>query len=324
MEIPLPKIVQTKQAKNESSFVVSPLYPGYGVTVANSLRRVLLSSLAGFAVDRVKIEGVEHEFSTMEGMKEDILLFVLNLKNLRVKLLSGDDATLSLDVKGAKKVKASDIKAPSNVEILNPDLDLLTLNASGKMKAEIFINKGVGYVTQEDKLEEEKISGNNREIGSILMDSIYSPVIKVNFENGYVQVGRRTDFEKITLGVETDGSVEPKDAVIQAAKILADHFAVLAEIKKEEKVAVDVEKSPALKTETSEKIVEGEGEEKKKTIAELNLTTRTANALMNNNIKTVAGLLKLSEEKLVNLEGLGEKGAKEILTKLKKLGLIEK
>lgn len=321
MEIPLPKIVQTKKTKAEAIFEISPLYPGYGVTVANSLRRALLSSLAGFAVDRVKIDGVDHEFSTLSGMKEDILAFLLSLKNLRVKLLSGDEATLILDIKGPKEVTAKDIKTPSNVEILNPDLPLLTLNKTGKIKAAISIKKGIGYVTQEEKLEEEKINGNEREIGSILLDSIYSPVIKVSFESNYIQVGRRTDFEKITLNVLTDGSVEPKDAVIQASKILADHFGVLSEIKKAETVSAEVEKTKALQVESEAK---EETDEKKKTIAELNLSTRTANALLNNGIKTVAGLLRFSEEKMVDLEGLGEKGAKEILAKLKKLGLLEK
>lgn len=321
MKIPLPKIVQSKQTGSTGVFEISPLYPGYGTTIANSMRRVLLSSLAGYAVDRVKIDGVDHEFSTLEGMKEDILTFLLTLKNLRVKLISGDEATLTLEVKGPKEVKASDIKTPSNVEIINSDLVLMTLNANGKIKAKIYIKKGIGYVTQEEKLEDEKINGSERSIGEILLDSIYSPVLKVNFETGYTQVDRRTDFEKVILTVETDGSVEPKDAMISAAKILADHFAVLSEIKKEEKVIVDVEKGQTLKTKTSgkEKI-----DEKKKTIAELNLNTRTVNALMNNNIKTVAKLLRLSEEKLINLEGLGKKGAKEILTKLKRLGLIEK
>ncbi|MDD3773942.1 MAG: DNA-directed RNA polymerase subunit alpha [Patescibacteria group bacterium] len=321
MEIPLPKIVQTKKTDYLGIFEISPLYPGYGVTVANSMRRVLLSSLAGYAVDRVKIDGIDHEFSTLEGMKEDVLAFLLTLKNLRVKLISGDEATLSLDAKGPKEIKARDIKTPSNVEILNPDLVLMTLNKEGKIKAEIHIKKGIGYVTQEEKLEDEKLNGSERSIGEILLDSIYSPVLKVNFETGYVQVGRRTDFDKVTLTIETDGSIDSKDAVMSAAKILADHFAVLAEIKKEEKVTVDVEKGPKLKAEKKEKAV---ADEKKKTIAELNLSTRTANALMNNNIKTVSGLLRLSEEKLINLEGLGEKGAKEILAKLKKLGLIEK
>jgi DNA-directed RNA polymerase subunit alpha len=322
MEIPLPKIVQTKKTKTSSVFEIGPLFPGYGVTVSNSLRRVLLSSLAGYAVDRVKIDGVEHEFSTMEGVKEDILSFLLNLKNLRVKLLSGDEATLVLDIKGPKAVIAKDIKTPSNVEILNPDLPLLTLNKIGKIKATISVNKGIGYVTQEDKLEEEKINGSEREIGSILLDSIYSPVQKVSFETSFIQVGRRTDFEKVILNVETDGSVEPKDAVVQAAKIITDHFAVLSNVKKAESVSVSVEKAKETKEEALEKAEEAD--EKKKTIAELNLSTRTANALLNNSIKTVANLLRLPEEKLVALEGLGEKGAKEILAKLKKLGFVEK
>jgi DNA-directed RNA polymerase subunit alpha len=320
MEIPLPKITQIKKSGNEAQFEIAPLFPGYGVTVANSLRRILLSSLAGFAVDQIKIDGALHEFSTLEGMKEDVLSFLLNLKNLRIKVASGNEATLTLDVKGPKEVSAKDIKTPSNVEIINQDLPLLSLNKNGKFKASIVVKKGIGYVTQEEKLEEEKIEGSKRDVGSILLDSIYSPVLKVNFESGYVQVGRRTDFEKVILTVETDGSATPKDAVIKAAKILADHFAVLADIKKQDKSSVEVEKTK----EEAEKKEEPKNDAKKKTIAELNLSTRTANALINNGIKSVSGLLRLSEEKLIALEGLGDKGAKEIISKLKRMGLIDK
>ena len=318
MKITLPKIVQKKKTKNSAVFEISPLFPGYGVTIGNSLRRVLLSSLAGCAVDRVRIKGVSHEFSTLKGMKEDVLTFLLNLKNLRLKMQT-DEAVLKLEVKGPKEVYAKDIQTPATVEIVNPDLYLATLNKEGKLEALIYVNRGIGYVTQEEKQEEEKIKGVSREIGIILLDSLYTPVKKVNFEIEYTRVGRRTDFEKVILTVETDGTVEPKDAVKQAAKILADHFGVLSDIKKQEEVSVEVEKEKEEKKEDKE-----EEEIKKRPIAELNLSTRTTNALINNGIKTIGGLLRYSEEKLKELEGLGEKGVQEIMAKLRRLGLVKK
>lgn len=317
MEITLPKIVQIKQTKDSGVFEIAPLFPGYGITVANSLRRVLLSSLAGAAVDRVKIKGVDHEFSTLKGMKEDVLTFLLNLKNLRVKLAK-DEAVLTLEVKGPKEVKAKDIKAPAGAEVTNPDLYLATLNKEGELKVLIYVKKGIGYITQEEKAEEEKAKGESREIGVILLDSLFTPVKKVNFEIEYMRVGRRTDFEKVILTVETDKTATPKEAVKQAAKILADHFSVLSEIKKQEKVSVEVEAEKKKEDKQSK-----EDETKKKPIAELNLSTRTTNALLANGIKTVGGLLRYSEEKMKELEGLGDKGVKEILSKLKRLKLIE-
>ncbi len=317
MEITLPKVVQIKQTKDAGIFEIAPLFPGYGVTIANSLRRVLLSSLAGAAVDRVKIKGVSHEFSTVKGMKEDVLAFLLNLKNLRVRL-SKDEATLTLQVQGPKEVRAKDIKVPAGVEIANPDLYLATLNKEGKLEVAIYVKKGIGYVTQEEKAEEEKAQGESREIGVILLDSLFSPVKKVNFDIEYIRVGRRTDFEKVILTVETDGTVAPKDAVKQAAKILADHFGVLSEIKKQEEVSVEVVSKEKEETEKEA----AEDEVRKKPIAELNLSTRTTNALLANGIKTVGGLLRYSEEKLKELEGLGDKGVQEIMSKLKRLKLI--
>ena len=298
MYINLPKIVQKKQTANQAIFEISPLFPGYGVTIANSLRRVLLSSLAGSAVDRVKIKGVSHEFSTLEGVKEDILLFLLNLKKLRAKLIN-DEAVLKIKVKGPKKILAKDIKAPAGVEIINKNLYLTSLNKQGELEALIYMNRGIGYVSQEEKLDLEKAEGKGRELGVILLDSLYTPVNKVNFDIEYTRVGRRTDFEKVILQVETDGTVEPKEAVKQAGKILADHFTVLSEIKKIKEVSAEV----AIKKVKKQK----EDEEKKKPIAELNLSTRTTNALLSSGIRTIGKLLKYPEEKLLEIQGLVKK-----------------
>jgi len=298
MYINLPKIVQKKQTANQAIFEISPLFPGYGVTIANSLRRVLLSSLAGSAVDRVKIKGVSHEFSTLEGVREDILLFLLNLKKLRAKLIN-DEAVLKIKVKGPKKILAKDIKAPAGVEIINKNLYLTSLNKQGELEALIYMNRGIGYVSQEEKLDLEKAEGKGRELGVILLDSLYTPVNKVNFDIEYTRVGRRTDFEKVILQVETDGTVEPKEAVKQAGKILADHFTVLSEIKKIKEVSAEV----AIKKVKKQK----EDEEKKKPIAELNLSTRTTNALLSSGIRTIGKLLKYPEEKLLEIQGLVKK-----------------
>jgi len=217
-EITLPKIQTIKEEKNYGLFVIEPLYPGYGQTVGNSLRRILYSSLEGAAVSSVKIEGVAHEFSTISGIKEDIIELILNLKQLRMRLIGDEPAKMTLNVKGPKKVYASFIKTPSQIEIINKDLYLVTLDDSkATLSMEIIVEKGRGYVPVEMKAEKP-------EIGVIQTDSLFSPVLGVSYKVENTRVGQRTDFNKLTLEIQTDGTITPEEAIRKAAEILVKQF----------------------------------------------------------------------------------------------------
>jgi DNA-directed RNA polymerase subunit alpha len=228
--IPLPtqpKIV--KKEGNKATFEIDSLYPGYGVTVANSMRRVLLSSLQGAAVTQVKISGVSHEFSTISGVQEDVITLMLNLKNLRFKVFSDEPQKGKLHIKGEKKVDGSDFDLPSQVELVNKDSHVATLTAkSSDLDIEITIEKGVGFSPRESRSKEKL------EIGLIPLDAIFTPVKKVSFKVENIRVGDRTDFDKLFLEIETDGTITPETAFAQASGILVEHFNLLAETFKEE------------------------------------------------------------------------------------------
>ena len=201
------------------SFSISGLYPGYGITLANSLRRVLLSSLPGAAVTDIKIKGIDHEFSTLAGIVEDVIEITLNLKKIRLHLFSDEPQTLTLKVKGVKTVTAADIKTNANVVIINPDALIATLTTkSASLDMELTVAKGLGYAPA-DSRQDEKLS-----IGTIALDSFFSPVLKVNYTIDNIRIGDRTDYNKINLNIETDGTLKPSAALIQAASILNDHF----------------------------------------------------------------------------------------------------
>lgn len=218
--IPLPQKIDFKEIdKNKAEITIEPCFPGYGVTLGNALRRVLLSSLEGASVTAFKIKGVQHEFSTIPFVKEDLVEIILNLKKLRLKLFSDEPLKLELSAKGEKKVTAADISPNSQIEIINKNLGLATLtDKKANLDMEIFVNKGRGYVTVEAR-EKEKL-----EIGTIAIDTLYSPVVNVGFEIDNVRVGQITDYEKIIINLETDGSISPKDAFQEATKILVNQF----------------------------------------------------------------------------------------------------
>lgn len=212
------KIKQDSKNPNKYEIIISPLYPGYGNTIANSLRRILLSSLEGAAVTSVKIRGVDHEFSTIDGIKEDVLSILLNLKNLRVKLLSNDPQKLILSVSGKKEVKAKDFQKNPMVEIINKDLKIATLTSKdSSLDMEIKIEKGRGYVPTEQR-------GEETEIGVIPIDAIFTPILDVGYKIEDVRVKDRTDFNKIIMNIETDGTIDGKTAITQAIEILINHF----------------------------------------------------------------------------------------------------
>jgi len=305
-----PKIIQKKQ--NLAVFEVEGLYPGYGITIGNTLRRILLSSLTGAAVIQAKIKNVQHEFSTIPGVKEDVVMILLNLKKLRFKIFEGDIHQISLKVKGEKEAKGSDFKLPPQVELSNPDCHIATLtDKNAELEIEIQIEKGVGY----EPLERRK--KKKTEIGTITLDAIYTPIKRVNLKVENMRVGERTDFDRLKLEVETDGTIEPEEALSEACQILIKHFTLFND--EISKGILKEKKALAEKTGKAEKKALLEATEIK--VEDLKISARTLNALSKNNIKTVGGILRKNENSILELEGMGQKGVKEIKRKLKKLGL---
>jgi DNA-directed RNA polymerase subunit alpha len=301
-EIHLPEIETLSEEKNNATFAIEPLSPGYGMTLGNSLRRVILSSLAGSAVTAVKIDGVAHEFSTVPNVKEDVVQIILNLKQLRVKS-HGPEEFLTLSKSGAGVVTAKDIKANSNVEIGNPDLVIATLdNKNAKLEMEIKVEQGRGFVAIE-KRESDKLP-----VGWIAIDALYAPIKKVRYNVEKTRIGQMTDLDKLVIEVETDGTITPKEAVEQASEILVDHFLVLSG-----KDSIERKVSGA-------DVIEGDDGAGKILIEEINLSPRTTNALMNNEIRTIEDILKLTDNELKNLKGFGAKAYEEVKDKIFELG----
>ncbi|OGE76893.1 MAG: DNA-directed RNA polymerase subunit alpha [Candidatus Doudnabacteria bacterium RIFCSPHIGHO2_02_FULL_48_21] len=303
--IPLPnKVYWAKDEGAKSVVVIEPLYPGYGVTAGNALRRVLLSSLPGAAVTFVKIKGVDHEFSTINNVTEDVVDIILNLKQLRLRINADEPVRLELKAKGQKEIKAGHIKADSRVEIINPDLVIATLdNKNADMEMELIVEKGLGYVPVEMR-EAEK-----REIGMIAVDAIFTPVRNVNFEVQNVRVGQITNYDKLTITMETDGTITGREAMDIAAQILVDHFALLKTSEAPEiKAATEapVEQTESVPADEAP-VAEAAG------LESLGLSNRAQNALLRNNIHNVEQLQGMDREGLSRLEGLGEKSIDEIL-----------
>lgn len=287
-------------------FVVEPLERGYGITLGNSLRRILLSSLPGVAVTSVKIEGVLHEFSTIPGVKEDVTEIVLNLKGLLVKLFSEGPKTLYLEFEGEGEICAGDIKKDSDVEILNKDLHIATLSSNARLYMEITIDKGRGYVSAEtNKSIMQPI------IGVIPIDSIYTPVKKVNYTIENTRVGNVTDYDKLTIDVWTDGTISPSDAISLGAKIMNEHlnlFIDLSDSAKNAEIMVEKEENK------TEKILET-------TIEELDLSVRSYNCLKRAGINTVQDLATRTENDMMKVRNLGRKSLEEVIQKLYGMGL---
>ena len=305
----LPKVIQ--KGKNQAIFEIAGLYPGYGVTIGNALRRVLLSSLEGVAVTEVKIKGALHEFSTISGVIEDVIVILLNLKNLRFKIYEGNSQKVELKVKGEKDVKGSDFKIFPQIELVNPEVHLATITDKNKeLNIEIEIEKGLGYEPKEQrKIKKGAIASktSGSDIGVIPLDAIFTPIRNVNFHVENMRVGEKTDFDKLSLQIETDGTITPEEAFYGACEILIKHFNLIFEGKLA-KIAV-IKKSF------------GKLEEERNNVEDLKLSTRTLNALIDNDIKTLQDILNKSEKSLSELKGMGEKAISEIKRKLKKIGL---
>jgi DNA-directed RNA polymerase subunit alpha len=295
------KIIE--QEKNYGKFEIEGLYPGYGMTIGNALRRVLLSSIEGAAVTSFKIKGVHHEFSTINHVPDTVLDIMLNLKQLRVKLHSNEPQVLKLKVEGEKKIYAKDFEANPMADVMNPDLYITAItDKKGKMEMEVVVEKGLGYSLVEER-KEDKIP-----IGTIAVDAIFSPVRRVNFQIEDMRVGEKTDYNRLIVLIETDGSISPKEALNKASAILKDHF-----INIEEKFV------PELKEEKKTASKKTGKEPKDILIKGLDLGSRTKKALIDNGVKTLAGLLRYNEKNLSTMDGLGKKSLEEIKAILKNL-----
>lgn len=311
-----PKIIHEEE--NKAVFEIEACYPGYGITLGNAFRRAILSSLPGAAITGVKIKGAQHEFSTLPHVKEDIVQIILNLKQIRFKIHTNEPVRATLKIKGEKAVKAGDIKTGSELEVTSKDVHIATLTSKkAELEMEFDIEPGLGYAPVESR-RKKKI-----EIGKIAVDAIFSPVKKVNYTIENMRVGERTDYDRLTFQIETDGSITPKDAFLKAADILVNQFKVFASLGEKNKKKKMVKISKKEDKKKSPTIGKKELPAKKK-VNELKLSLRTINVLEMAGIKTVAGLAKKRIEDLEKIEGLGPKGVVEIRRALGKMGLTIK
>ncbi len=304
--VEIPKIKEKVIDETRSIFEIEPLSPGYGATLGNALRRVLLSSLLGTAISSIKLEGAAHEFSAIPHVKEDMIEIIMNLRKINFKSHSTDPVTIELSAKGPKKVFAKDFRAVSEVEILNPEEQIATLDKGANFNLEVTLEQGRGYRPTEDKQIEKG------DIGRITVDSVFSPVRLVNFKIDHTRVGQMTNYDKIELEVVTNGSIVPRDALTQAAKILVECFNYIAVGKSSDEEIT--EKTPD--SGSSDAKLELAAMDPKTKIEDLNLSARTINALISSGIKTIAGLKRMSDLKLSEIKGLGKKGFDEVKTML--------
>ena len=307
IEIEKPQIecIETPGDVTYGKYVVEPLERGYGTTLGNALRRILLSSLPGTAATSIKIAGIQHEFSTIPGVKEDVTDIVLNVKGIVAKIHGEGMKTVYIEAVGPCEVTAGDIKSDGDVEVLNPDLHIATLGEGATLNMEITMNHGRGYVSADRNKTPQTV------IGVIPVDSIYTPVHKVNYTVENTRVGNMTDFDKLTLEVWTDGTITARDAVSLAAKILCDHFALFTDLSE----TVGRSSTVVEKTETQrDKVLE-------LTIEELDLSVRSFNCLKRANINTVADLISKTEDDMMKVRNLGRKSLEEVINKLAMMGL---
>ena len=313
MQITLPKKPKVITKDNFKAVIeVEDIYPGYGMTLGNALRRVLLSSLEGAAITTVKIKGVPHEFSTIPSVAEDMMEILLNLKQLRFVLHSSEPQAARLKISGEKTVTAADIECPSQVEVINKSAHIAELTDKGaSLDIEMTIEKGFGYV-QAEQSKKEKL-----DVGAIALDAIFTPIRKINYEVEDMRVGDRTDFNRLRVLMETDGTIDPEEAFVKAAKILVEQFAQLTSLGEGQislmEQEVPVEKEAPKREDTL-----------KTKISELDLSARVINSLEAAGIKTVSGLLRKTETDLLQVEGMGEKAVGEVVKVLQKLGLTLK
>jgi len=300
-----PQIQEDPVNDTRSRFVIEPLEPGFGYTMGNTLRRTLLSRIPGAAITSVRIEGVLHEFTTVAGVKEDVVDVILNLKQVVLRMEEGDGQTLFLSAKGSGPVKAGQFKLPAGVEIVNPELEIASLSASGSLDMEVTVERGVGYRTADKNKQSDTI-------GIIPIDSIFSPVRKVAYEVGDTQVGQMTNFDKLIVDVETDGSITPSEAISSAGKTLRELLGLFAEVGEGEGVGLEL--GDVVEAESGSPDLD-------LPIEALDLSERPRNCLRRAQVKTVGELVMRTEDDLLNITNFGQKSLEEVAAKLDELGL---
>ena len=307
-----PRVVN--ETERSGTYEIDGLYPGYGNTLGNSLRRIILSSLPGAAVTHVKIPGVAHEFSTIEGVKEDVVTILLNIRKLRFKLLSDEPQTITLSVKGPQEVTAADLKLPGQVEILNPEQVIANVTAKVNFELEIRAERGLGYIPKEEH-QKDRV-----DIGTIAIDAIFSPIRRANYEVENMRVGDRTNFNRLRLMIETDGTIAPREALESSIETMIHQLKAVVGFK-EEDVAEPEAVVADTRTSRDEKAAPMDAEMLKTRITELGMPQRVEMALDNASIRTVGGLVRKREDDLLAIEGLGQKGLQDIKRALSNLGL---
>lgn len=308
-----PRIVS--EVGNTGVYEIDGLYPGYGHTLGNSLRRIILSSIPGGAITTVKLDGVSHEFSTIPGVKEDVIAFILNLKKVRIAIADGEEHTLSLSVKGGRMVTAGDLVGPGQVEVMNPEQHLAELTGKDAVLfAELTVQNGLGYVPK------ETIQKDRVDIGIIALDAIFTPIRRVNYEVEQMRVGDRTDFNRLRITIETDGSLSPREALERSIITMVQQLKAIVGFREEEEAPLEA--SP---DDVTKEIALDDTDIMKTRIETLEgISTRTGNALVNASIRTVGGLVRKSEDDILAFEGIGAAGVKEIKDALRTLGLTLK
>ncbi len=298
-------------------YEIDGLYPGYGHTLGNSLRRIILSSLVGAAVTKVKIKGVEHEFSSIDGVKEDVVTILLNLKRLRIKLHGEEAQVIVMKAKGVKSLTAKDFDCPTQVEVLNGDLHIADLtDKSAELDMEVTIQKGLGYVSK-GVLEKERV-----DIGTISLDATFTPIRKANYEVENMRVGDRTDFNRLRISIETDGTLTPHAALEESISIMINQLKAIVGFKEEDATpAVEASASDATDEETTKDAKEPDADLLKTRIDTIGLSPRTVKCLTAANIRTIGGLSRKKEADILDVEGLGTKGIQEIKKVLSTYGI---
>lgn len=307
-EKPVYKIVENVESNFYGKFELEPLERGFGTTLGNALRRVMLSSLPGSAITSVKIDGVSHEFQTIDGVREDVALIVLNLKGIVIKNHSNENKVIRLNASTEGVVTAADIEHDSDIEILNPDKEIATLAKGGKLVMEMTVGNGRGYVRSDDN----KKLLSDKKVGTIAIDSLYSPIERVNYEVEPARVGQNENYDKLVLSVWTNGSITPQEAVALASRILIEHFEILTDLSSiADMSGIMIEKTEDPKVKALET-----------TIEDLDFSVRAYNCLKRAGIHTLQDLVNKSESDMMKIRNLGKKSLKEVLDKVKELGLL--
>lgn len=315
------KLSIVSEVGTKGVYEIDGLYPGYGHTLGNSLRRIILSSLSGSAITTLKIDGVDHEFSVMDGVKEDVITILLRLKQVRFRLLTDEPQTVKLSVKGPKLVTAADIEVGGQVEVLNKDLYIAEVTAKTNLSIEMTVEKGLGFVSKEVHQKEKN------EVGTISVDAIFTPIRRVAYEVENMRVGDRTNHNRLRMTIETDGTLTPREALEKAIVIMVEQLqAIIGFTVTNKSLAQNTEEDSSVSKESEDDKAEGNEftDILKTRIDTLNLSTRTLNALTDANIRTIGGIARKKKEDLLEIDGIGDKGIQEIKKVLGEYGITLK